>query len=45
MGSPSNFMGYMAIARQIVEAHGDTIGVGAGPPGAEIILVLPRSQS
>lgn len=33
----------MAIAKRIVEAHGGTISVGSGiPPGAEIIVVLPR---
>ena len=35
----------MAIARQIVEAHGGRIAVGDGPPpGAEIILTLPRRR-
>ncbi len=32
----------MAIARRIVEAHGGTIAVGDGSPGAEIRVVLPR---
>jgi PAS domain S-box-containing protein len=34
----------MTIARRIVSAHGGQIAVGAaGPPGAEILLTLPRS--
>ncbi len=32
----------MAIAKRIVEAHGGQLGVGAGSPGAEIVIVLPR---
>jgi signal transduction histidine kinase len=36
----------MTIARRIVEAHGGQIAVGAyGPPGAEVILTLPRAGS
>ncbi len=35
----------MAIARRVMEAHGGDIGVGAGGPGAEIILTLPRRES
>jgi PAS domain S-box-containing protein len=34
----------MAIARRILEAHGGRIAVGAGSPGAEIILFLPRDN-
>jgi PAS domain S-box-containing protein len=35
----------MAIAKRIVEAHGGQIAVGAGPPpGAEIVLTLPRER-
>ena len=35
----------MAIAKRIVEAHGGRIAVGeTGPPGAEIILTLPRQK-
>ncbi|MFO0889704.1 MAG: ATP-binding protein [Isosphaeraceae bacterium] len=33
----------MAIVKRIVEAHGGRVEVGAGgPPGAEIVLTLPR---
>jgi PAS domain S-box-containing protein len=33
----------MPISRRIIEAHGGQIAVGdAGPPGAEIVIVLPR---
>lgn len=35
----------MAIARRVREAHGGDVGVGAGGPGAEIILTLPRRVS
>ena len=36
----------MAIARRIMEAHGGQVAAGACPgPGAEILLILPRSQS
>ena len=36
----------MAIARQIIEAHGGRIAVGDAPPrGAEILLTLPRRKS
>jgi two-component system sensor kinase FixL len=36
----------MAIARRIVEAHGGQIAVGdLGPPGAELIVTLPRGGS
>jgi PAS domain S-box-containing protein len=36
----------MAIAKRIVEAHGGEITVGENtPPGAEIILTLPRASS
>ncbi len=34
----------MAIARQIVEAHGGWIDLGAGSPGAEFIITLPRIE-
>ncbi len=35
----------MVIARRIVDAHGGSIEVGdAGPPGAEILVTLPRGQ-
>ena len=35
----------MAIARQIVETHGGRIAVGENPPpGAEILITLPRSK-
>jgi signal transduction histidine kinase len=34
----------MAIAKRILEAHGGQIAVGpSGPPGAEILLTLPRT--
>jgi signal transduction histidine kinase len=33
----------MAIARRLVEAHGGTIELGPlGPPGAEVVVTLPR---
>jgi PAS domain S-box-containing protein len=32
----------MAIAKRIMEAHGGQIALGTGPPGAEILLTLPR---
>lgn len=35
----------MAIARQIVEAHGGQIDLGAASPGAEFIITLPRSKT
>jgi PAS domain S-box-containing protein len=36
----------MPIAKRIVEAHGGQIAVGqGGPPGAAIVVTLPRSQS
>jgi two-component system, LuxR family, sensor kinase FixL len=36
----------MAIAKRIIQAHGGTISVGANPPpGAEIVLVLPRGTA
>jgi PAS domain S-box-containing protein len=35
----------MAIAHRILEAHGGEIAVGnAGPPGAEIVLTLPKGM-
>jgi signal transduction histidine kinase len=34
----------MAIARQIVEAHGGRIDLGASSPGAEFVITLPRSK-
>jgi signal transduction histidine kinase len=35
----------MAIARRIVEAHGGQLAVhDTAPPGAEILITLPRSQ-
>jgi PAS domain S-box-containing protein len=34
----------MAIARQIIEAHGGRIDLGAASPGAEFIITLPRSK-
>jgi signal transduction histidine kinase len=34
----------MAIARQIIEAHGGSIGLGTGSPGAEFVITLPRSE-
>jgi hypothetical protein len=34
----------MAIARQIVDAHGGRIGLGAADHGAEFIITLPRNQ-
>jgi PAS domain S-box-containing protein len=35
----------MAIARRIVEAHGGRIAVGPhGPPGAEVLITLPRGE-
>jgi PAS domain S-box-containing protein len=35
----------MVIARRVVDAHGGSIEVGdAGPPGAEILVTLPRGQ-
>jgi two-component system sensor kinase FixL len=34
----------MAIAKRIIEAHGGHIAVGAGGPGAEIIISLPRES-
>jgi signal transduction histidine kinase len=35
----------MAIARRIIEAHGGQIAVGpTGPPGAEILITLPREN-
>jgi signal transduction histidine kinase/FixJ family two-component response regulator len=36
----------MAIAKRIIQAHGGTIAVGANPPpGAEILLILPRGTA
>jgi signal transduction histidine kinase len=35
----------MAIGQRIIEAHGGTITVGdVGPPGAQIVITLPRPQ-
>ncbi len=34
----------MAIARQIVDAHGGTIALGATAKGAEFIITLPRNE-
>lgn len=35
----------MTLARRIAEAHGGSIGVGGGGPGAEIIVELPAGQA
>ncbi|HEX5272150.1 MAG TPA: ATP-binding protein, partial [Gemmataceae bacterium] len=35
----------MAIAKRVIEAHGGEIAVGAGGPGAEILLTLPRRSA
>jgi signal transduction histidine kinase len=35
----------MAIARQIVDAHGGQIELGTAERGAEFIITLPRNTS
>jgi two-component system sensor kinase FixL len=35
----------MAIARQVVDAHGGRIELGSAPTGAEFIVTLPRNKS
>jgi two-component system, LuxR family, sensor kinase FixL len=35
----------MAIARQIVDAHGGSIGLGVAGKGAEFLITLPRHES
>jgi len=34
----------LSITQRLVEAHGGTIAVGAGDPGAEFIITLPRRK-